>query len=756
MVEEHFSLREMERRKKEMNGKSPTGAPFPYLPVDKEEEAVDLQHYFDVMLHRKWIIFLVSILVMLSALYKSYSTEPFYKAETQILLKGRVGGERLFFASGGVAGNTPIETLAVISKTSPLLEKVVQNLKYNLSKDDLDGMIEVKPDFDTNILNCIVTAPEEKMAIDTANTFAKTFIEYNTEIDQREATKSLEILTNQVEKTKQEMFAIEEKIKEFIKREGIISIRAEISAKMGQMARLESNIRNLESNLVAKKVEISQIKKNLEEEKTTLVMETIATKPLQQQLINLEIELATTRTSRTEEHPEVIAIKNNIESIKNLIKRKLEETVKIETIGRNPVRDELLSQLSTAETTIMALKAKIDALIIIKGNLSKDINKLPNKQIQFARLEGQKNSIERIFIELQRRFQESRLAKEMHVGNLHHLQPAEKAAKIEENKKRSGILGLIVGLTIGIGLAFFLEHLDNTVKSVKQVRALFGLNMIGLIPFFTEEERIINFKRPESVISETFRMIQNNLRYTTYTHDQNIVMFASTQRNEGTTTSTINAGISAVMQGKSTLLMDCDLRRASLSKFFGAKSKRKRNKKNQGYFGEGEKEKVFTAGLADYLVDETELKDILRKTNIPKLFFIPAGSRVPNTAELLSSDKMSNLFRILEKQFDVIFVDTPAVLPVVDAMVIAPMVNSIIFLIEYRKVPIEATKQAIERLIQTNANMVGCIINKMKWKKKHYYYYDKEEMEDMSLMEEKRNWYRKLKEKLKQRVATST
>lgn len=753
MAEEHFSLREMERRKRELNGKSSTDTPLSYLPVDKDD-SVNLRHYLDVILHRKWIIIFVSMIVMLSALYKSYTAKPFYKAETQILLKEKSGGGMLSFAAGlgmgGAPGSTSIETLAVVSKTTPLLRKVVQKLPYSLSDADLVGMIEVKPDFDTNILNCIVTAPEEKMAVDIANTFAKTFIEYNIEIDRREANKAYEILTIQVEKTKHEMLDIEEKIKELIEREGVISIRAEISTKMSQMARLESNIRNLESQLVAKKVEITKIKEKLQKEDPTLVTETIATRPLQQQLIKLEMQLATTRTHRTDEHPEVIAIKKNIDSIKNLIKQKLEETVKIETVGRNPVRDNLLSRLSTTETTVAALSAKKEALLIIKEKLSKDMNKLPEKQLRFARLERQKKSIEKIYLQLQSRFQEGRLAKEMYVGNLHHLQPAEGAEKVEKNKRQAGILGLIVGLTIGIGLAFFLEYLDITIKTAKQVRELLGLNTIGMIPFFTEKERIINPKKHESIVSETFRLIQNNLRYTSYMYNHNIIMLASTQRGEGTTTLTINVGISAVMQGKSTLLIDCDLRRASLSKLFGAKGKRrKEKKKDQDSFEEQEKKQVFTAGLSDYLVDEAELKDVLRKTKMPNLFIIPAGTRVPNTAELLGSEKISKLFNTLKRQFDVIFIDTPAVLPIVDAPVLAHIANSIIFLVEYRKVPIEAAKQCLERLTQSNPNVIGCFINKMKWDKKHYYYYDKGEIEDAAFVTERRSWYRKFKEKLK-------
>ncbi len=780
MVEEHFSLREMEKKKREAYGeregdekrkadkkRKSSGRRTTDLHAIKDiyrkfssgtgsdkEEAIHLRHYLEVLYHRKWIVLFVSLIVMSSALYTSISAEPFFKAKTQILHKeGNAGGmaslASRFGVPSGASQGTSLETLAVVSKTSPLLEKVIQELQYDLTKYDLDSMIDVKADIDTSILEISVTAPEEKMAIDVANVFAKSFIQYNIEIERSEANKAYVVLGEQIEKTKGELSILEEKIRKFSHEENIVSVKQEINVKMNQKANLESKIRALDSQLISKKVELTQVKKRLLKEEPTLVTETTATKPLQRQLINLEMQLATALTRRTGEHPEVIAIKNNINSIKNLIKQKLEENVKVETIGRNPVRDNFLSKLATIETLIAAFSAQREALLKLSKDLSLEMEKLPDKQIKFARLERQKKSIEEIFVELQSRFQESRLAKEIHVGNLHHLQPAEEAEIIQKDSMQSGILGLVVGLTIGIGLAFFLEQLDHTVKSVKQVRDLFGLNTIGIIPLFSDKEKIIDLHKPESMTVETYRLLQNNLRYTSFIYNKKTIIIASTQRGEGSTTTTINLGLSAILQGKSVLLIDCDLRRASLSKFFGTSRKEKRSKKDQDFFGVEEEGKIFTAGLSDYLVDEAELSDIIQEADIPKLFFIPAGTRVPNTSELLSSEKMSDLFGILEEKVDVIFVDTPAVLPVVDATVIASMGDSLLFLIESRNVTIEAAKQSLDRLTQANSNIIGCVINKMRLDKKHQYYYDdNEDLEEMNLathMEAKGGWFGKSK-----------
>ncbi len=757
MTEEHFSLREMEKKKKELSGDSSQSSVFQrrrgYISdrAFDDEEAINVRSYLDIISHRKWVVILITIAIMLSALYRSFSKKPFYQAKTQVLYKEEdVSMVSSITDEMGIRPSRApsIETLAAIGKTAPVLKKLSDKLPFNFSHAELNGMINMISDIETDILHITATAPEADMAVAIANTFVNVFIEYQMDIVRKEARQAYEVLQEQIEKTMIELNAVEIKIKIFNEKEGVILIDDEIRAKLRQTVDLDTRIGETDSEIKSQKVEIAEIREKLKIEAVTVVKETHVSKPLQKKLIALELELATALTHRTESHPEIVALNDSISAIKNLINKGLEQSVKTETLGMNPTRSELLIRLANSELNVEGLLARWKALLKAKEEASRKLNTYPKKVLTLARLERQKTALDDVFLELQRKFQAIRIAKDIHVGNLHRLQPAEVAVRIQENLTQSGLLGLFVGLTMGIGLVLFLEYLDNTFKAPHRVREIFGLNTIGIIPIIALNERIIDIKKPRAVITEIYRMVHNNLRYTSHVHNNNVIMFASAQREEGTTTCTINAGISAVMQGKSAIVIDCDLRRARLSRHFGVN--RGRGNQNRQYsLGEKRTDKIFSAGLSDYLADEAELKDILQKTYIPKLFFIPAGTRVPNTAELLGSKKMATLLKTLEKQTDVVYIDTPAVLPLVDATVVAPLVDSIIFIVEYRGVTTEDAKMALGRVVQANSNVVGCIVNKTKWGKVHYYYYDddRDEKEEF-LLRERRSWYGALKRKI--------
>jgi len=756
MTEEHFSLREMEKKKREHSGDSSQGSVLQrkrgYISdrAFDDEETINVRSYFDIILYRKWVVVLITLAIMLSALYRSFSKEIFYQAKAQVLYKEEdVSMVSSITDEMGIRPSRApsIETLAAISKTTPVLKKLRDKLPFKISPGKLNGMINVAPDIETDILHITATAPESDMAIAVANTFVGVFIEYQMDIVRKEASQAYDVIKEQIEKTKIELNAIEIKIKNFNEKEGVILINDEIRAKLNQIVNLDTSFGRVDSDIKSQVVEIVEIKEKLKMEAMTVVKETHVSKPLHNKLVTLELELATALTHRTENHPEVVSLNNSIASIRNLIKKGLEQSVETETFGINPTRSELLVRLANSELDIEGLSARREALLKAKEEASNNIRTYPKKVLALARLERQKIALDDVFLELQRKYQASRIAKEIHVGSLHRLQPAEMAVRIQENLTQSGILGLFVGLTMGIGLVLFLEYLDNTFKTPHRVREIFGLNTIGIIPIISLNERIIDINKTRAVITEIFRMVHNNLRYTSHVHNNNVIMFASAQREEGTTTCTINAGISAVMQGKSAVVIDCDLRRARLSRHFGI-SRGRGNQNKQYSLDEAKTDKVFSAGLSDYLADEAELKDILLKTDIPKLFFIPAGTRVPNTAELLGSKKMTTLLKTIEKQVDVVYVDTPAVLPLVDATVVAPLVDSIIFIVEYRGVTVEDARMALGRVVQANPNVVGCIVNKTKWGKVHYYYYDddRDEKEEF-LLKERRSWYGAFKRK---------
>src|SRR3989338_4286847 len=746
----HFSLKEIERRKKEISEQTNSVnnsvkatekviqeiTHIPFTPP-KDEETVDLRHYWEVIIHRKWIILLVSIIIFVPTLYNALKEKITFSTSTQILLKEGINKGMGMAAQFGLAGNeSSLDTLSAISKTTPFLEMVIKKLKINISASSLSGIIKVTPNTDTNILEVTVTYDDPKNVIEIANTFATTFIEYNLELSQKETNHAIETTELQIKENKEELNRIEDDIQKFLKEEGSASLSQEINIKIGQLANIENTSTGYQLQLNGIESEIISVKKKLEVESPTLVIETQINKPLHDQLVQLEIELATTRTRRTSKHPEIIAIQKNIDSIKNLIRQRLEEGVKVETMGRNPIRDNLLSKLTSLETEKASVNAKLIGLEKFYDELKKEIVRLPERAGILERLEREKRSIEQVYLQLQAKYHELKSIKEGKGGNLYHIQPAIEAYPIGDKVKQLSFLGILVGLTIGIGLAFFLEYLDNTIRTPVDVKANLGLNILGVIPKFSEDNLFIKPEEPNSIISEIFRLLRNNLRYTSFFGENKVIMITSSQKKEGKTCITRNLVVSAVLQRKSVILIDADMRRMSLSRLFGI------NRKD----GDAGERANLKAGLSDYLVGEVQLKDIIQKTKIEGLKIIPAGTRVPNTAELLHSPRMRELLSLLKNEADIIYIDSPAVLPVVDATILGNEVYGVVFVVGSRLVAIESAKNAVERLRHTQSNILGCIISMIKEKNlgyyQHYYGSDYYYGEDDTVKIEKKSWWK--------------
>ena len=746
----HFSLKEIERRKKEISEhtnsvkkdekvvqeitpsvKKPERVVREITPIpftdSKDEETVDLRHYWEVILHRKWVVLLVSLIIFAPTFYKALTSKLNFSASTQILLKeGISAGTGIAGQLGFKEGGTSLDTLSALSKTTPFLERIINKLALNMTPSELAEMIEVSSNRSSNIIDITVTFDDGNNVIDIANTFATTFIEYNLELSQKETNHAIETTELQINESKEELEKFEEDIRKFLKQEGSASPSQEINIKIGQLANIENTINAYQSQSDGIESEIVSVKKKIEVEDPTLIIETRTNRPLHDQLVQLEIELATTKTRRTSNHPEVIAIHKNIDSIKNLIKQKLEEGVKVETLGRNPIRDNLLSKLTNLETEKVAVKAKIIGMEKMRSEVKNEISRFPEKQITFTRLERQKTGIERVYLNLQAKYHELKTMKEGKTGNLYHIQPAVEAYPIGGEARQLVMLGILVGLTVGIGLAFFLEYLDNTIKTPMDVKTNLSLNILGVIPKSSEGELFIKPEDPNSNVSEVFRLLRNNLRYTSLFGENKIIMITSAQKGEGKTCITRNIGISAVMHGKSVILVDADMRKMTLSRLFGIKRKDKNTKDTS----------PFRAGLSDYLVGEVELRDAIQKTDMEGLRIIPAGTKVPNAAELLNSPRMRELLDMLRNEADLIYIDSPAVLPVVDATVIANEVDGVLFVVGSRIVAIESARYAVERLRHVQSNILGCIISMIKKRKigyyQHYYgsdyYYGEEEI----------------------------
>lgn len=281
------------------------------------------------------------------------------------------------------------------------------------------------------------------------------------------------------------------------------------------------------------------------------------------------------------------------------------------------------------------------------------------------------------------------------------------------NRMQNSLIGLIVGLIVALGVAFLLEYMDNTIKTPLDIRKELNLNTLGIIPKWGKKDvSAVSPDDPKSIVAEVFGVLRNNIRYSSRLFPEKMLLVASALKGEGKSYVAGNIAVSFSMEGTRTVLVNADLRKTA---------EYKNIQPNNGF-----------KGLSDYLEGHAEVKDVVSPTNVPDLYYVSSGHKVSHPAKVLRSDRMIDFLEELERTFDVVIVDVPAVLPVVDTTTFSNRVRGVIMVISAGSSPTNAVKHAVDRLRHVKSPIVGAILNNAvdtnvtAYYGDTYYYYEQE------------------------------
>ena len=213
---------------------------------------------------------------------------------------------------------------------------------------------------------------------------------------------------------------------------------------------------------------------------------------------------------------------------------------------------------------------------------------------------------------------------------------------------------------------------------------------------------IISYNDPKSVISEQYRAIRTNIEYSNVDQNTKTILVTSSDKNEGKTTTVSNLAVSFANLNKKVLLIDCDLRNASIHKMF---------RLNNIY------------GLTDILAKDKAVDKCIQKTELENLYVLTAGAIPPNPAEILSSEKMKNLIEDLKNIYDYIFIDTPPIGLVTDAGVLSSFIDGVVLVVKSESVEKKYLEETKKKLDAVDARILGAILNSYKSEQKDYDYY---------------------------------
>jgi len=277
---------------------------------------------------------------------------------------------------------------------------------------------------------------------------------------------------------------------------------------------------------------------------------------------------------------------------------------------------------------------------------------------------------------------------------------AEPALKFERPRVALNIaLGVIVGLAVGVGLAFFIEYLDTSVKTIDDVERALQAPVLGVIP---QNVGFLMDEGPDSPHAEAYRVLRTNLMFSRKNEGINTITVVSGGAGEGKSTTVFNLATVFAQNGQRVLVVDSDLRRPSLHKFL----------------------KISNAtGLTNYLLKQKTLEEVIQTTKQPMLDFLPSGKLPSSSMGILNSTRMREFIKEVRQRYDVVFFDSPPIMGVSDASVLASEVDMTLLVVQYRKYPQMMTLRAKQMVEKVGGHLMGVVLNNINISQDSYYYY---------------------------------
>lgn len=285
------------------------------------------------------------------------------------------------------------------------------------------------------------------------------------------------------------------------------------------------------------------------------------------------------------------------------------------------------------------------------------------------------------------------------------------SSPVSPNIPQNVLFAAAAGLVLAFGVVLLLEYLDDTIKNSEDVQRVLELNTLGSIariqPVRSPSDALITMKHSRSPIAEDYRILRTNLRYAAIENPGGALLVTSANPGEGKTTTAANLAIAMAQAGKRVVLMDADLRRPSVHRLFGLSGER---------------------GLSElFLEDGPMLEEVLQTTEVPGLSVLVSGEQPPNPAEMLESRRMTNLFQKLREIADIVVVDSPPLLAVADANILASRCSGAILVVDSGRTRTEAVRRVSETLRHSQVKVLGVVLNRISSRRggyyNHYYYY---------------------------------
>ncbi len=558
----------------------------------------------------------------------------------------------------------------------------------------VSGGVSVSPIRLSRLVDVSVESPNRNEAALIANTIISKFLEQD---NNRKRGK----LTNAVDFLQTEAANLSDKVRDnfgalltYKMENDIISLEESQNITLQALIQAQTDYDTAHSREVSAVAAAEEAARVFEETGNYGTIPSVATdaevRKIRGDLALAEAELAELLKRYLDKHPKVIEKRGKIESLKEGL-----------ASSERRIFDSILNQAKLAMATALSLQG----VLVIRKSEQQGMNQ---KGIQYYAFEREAKQSETLYNLALQRLKETELQEKDIVQNMHVIDLATaQMAPIKPKKMLTLFLGIVGGLGAGFGLAFFVNFLDDSIKSQDDVESYLKLPFLGYIPNIKTtsviERDLQSHLHPQSNSAESFRTIRAAISLSQRAGDLQVMAVTSTIPAEGKSLVASNHAIVMAQTGAKTLLVDFDLRRPSVHKAFQLQSPR---------------------GLSSYLLGKIDsIEEIVHHAEVPNLDVICCGAVPNNPSELAGSQRMKDFIVEIRGKYDKIMFDCPPVSAVSDPLMIAAATDGIIFVSKFNKVRREHARKTVQRIQDAGINIVGVCINDLDFEGKDSYYY---------------------------------
>lgn len=585
----------------------------------------------------------------------------------------------------------------------------------------IDKMLRVQPVVRTRLVKVAFTTPDPALSAQVANAHVAAYIRQG--LGQRTSAnqEAERFLEEKLVELKERVEKSEAALNRYRRDQGIISLDDKENIVVDRLSDLNKRLTEAEAERIGLEAQ-SQLIRSREYDSLPDVIKNPLIQDLKGDLTRLEGEYAQLSAQFKPGYPRMVQLQAQVAETRSRLQREISRVVGgIESAYLAGVAKErdLRSKMDEQKTATLGLK---------------------DASVQYAILAREVDTNRQLYDSVLGRMKEVGMASELRTSNVSVIDQAQPPPKPSRPRKQlSFFLSAFLGLMGGVGLAFFFEYWDNTLKTPEEVERYLHLPNLTVVPDFLKlnghtygyapkavhhtvnnkksgvkgqkpalqpgfgaSKELVIAHHPMSMLSEAYRTLRTSILLSRAGEPPRIILFTSGTHGEGKTSTTLNTAVVFAQMGVKVLVIDADLRRPRCHKALGVER---------------------GLGLTELLTGQREAPEVIIPTGVENVSFLSSGSSPPNPAELLGSKKMRESLAFLREQYDYILIDSPPVIPVSDAVLLSTMVEGVVFVVGGQQTPKHVVREAQARLGYARAKVLGVVLNRVDVQNGDYAYY---------------------------------